>query len=175
MQVMRGEKKITLEKHLADKAWNYASENAQYHMAYSRDTLKIQEDIYVGKMGEIAYCLLNGVDVGCLNFECSKTIDPGFDLIRKGYRVDVKTTSTPSNRVRVNPNYSHCDKYAIMEYNTVSREFRQLFHIDRRWMIWCARQGAKSWYLDISSDLALLEYFDYIDDINTCENENDKK
>ena len=113
-----------------DNVWKYAEMTANSHKSYGRDPYEIAENIYLGKLGEIAYCVLNGFSTDLLSFSTTGEIDPGYDIIINNVRIDIKTTKLPLNRVFFNHKYSRCEAYAIIT-RSVNDEFSHLITIDK--------------------------------------------
>ena len=110
--------------------WKYAEMTAESHKSYGRDPYQIAENIFSGKLGEIAYCVLNGFSTDLLNFSTAGEIDPGYDIIINNVHIDVKKTDLPLNRVFFNHKYSRCEAYAIIT-NDGNKEFSHVITIDK--------------------------------------------
>jgi len=119
----------------------------------------------VGKGGEVAYCLIHGICLTELCFDPSVTVDPGYDIIRDGIRIDVKTVRLPNQRVRFNPDYANCDKYAMMRCGPADNEYEYVLSIDKCMVLRLAEFKDGLWFINLSGDLDSLGHCAYLADI----------
>lgn len=158
-------KNVCIEYDLYDLARNYAGRTAAKHKSYGREYLAKEEHIVTGKLGEMAYCIMNGLPLSMLNFDIDNGIDPGWDLVWNGIKIDVKTRKTPLNRMKFNPNYAHCDMFAIMSYNPGTKEFSHLLNIETGMALRNARYDKGDFYLDLVSDMDALKHCGHLADV----------
>lgn len=158
-------KSIILGTEYLDVAYSYAELAAVKHKSYGRDLQTIIKNICVGKMGEIAYCLMYDLLVSGINMSGLKGPDPGWDLIHDGFKIDVKTTETPLGRVYFNPDYAHCDRYAIITMNPVTGEFTHVLTMDKGLALRNSKCEDGRWFWDFGADLDSLKHLGYIAEI----------
>jgi hypothetical protein len=100
---------------------NFVEGSYRYHHAYGRSGIDIKSDIFVGKLGELAFHRLFPQSTAP-NFEISVTADPGWDLMMNGNRVQIKTIRSGSKWVSFND--WNWDELAVLSYeqfeNTIS-------------------------------------------------------
>ena len=140
---------------MVDMVWGYAEAAACNYASYGRNDLDKKDNIVTGKLGEIAYCMANGIDLSELSFDTERKVDPGYDLVVDGVKIDVKTSKTTLGRlgrVHINPNYAHCDVYAIMAHDPVQNEYSHVLNIDRQMALRMAKCESGLWFLDFEND-----------------------
>lgn len=156
--------RIELSDEHAEMVRRYATAAMPNHKHFGRSDDKVWADIRVGKGGEVAYCLLHGIPLSELSFDPAVTVDPGYDLVRDGLRIDVKTVRTPNDRVRFNPDYANCDRYAVMRCGPSDREYEYVLSIDKCLALRHARFENGIWFMDLGADLDSLRHCGYIAD-----------
>ena len=148
--------KIILPEEYRIKAWEFAKATAHSHKEYNRTIERITRDIHVGKMGEIAFCLIHKIPIDKLNFKLDGKIDGGYDLTVAGTNIDVKTTAAPVRKVYFNKNYSKdTDAYAIMSFNSDTFEFTNIVIMTKEYAFkdeWC-KPGETHHFWDLSANL----------------------
>lgn len=137
---------VVLSAEQNEAALAYAEAAAINHMAYGRDIETVKKHIYIGKRGEIAYCLMFGIPLSEVAMDATRTVDPGYDMIVNGEKIDVKTTSLPLDKVRFNPNYAHCDKYVIMAIDKSTQGFVHVNTMEKSYALRNAHSENGMWF-----------------------------
>ena len=152
--------RIRLNDELSEMVRKYATAALPNHVRFGRTDDAVWRDIRLGKGGEVAYCLITGRPLELLSFDAEKRVDPGFDLVADGVRIDVKTTS--HDLLRVNPEYVGCDRYALMRYHVGESEYELLAEVDKSVVFKHLKQGTSAWFIDLSADLESIARNCYI-------------
>ena len=147
---------MTLEEEQYAAAWEFAVATASRHKSFGREPLRKQEDIFLGKQGEIAYCLMYGIPLSTLSADTFRKSDPGWDLVHDGMRIDVKTRVIPFKRVQFNPDYAHCDSYAVVVKNKDTKVFTHILTMDKTIALRIARNDRGVWFWDFGADWTKL-------------------
>lgn len=146
---------IKIGRDVVDMVWEYAEAAACNYVSYGRDDLSKKDNIVEGKLGEVAYCIANGIDISELSFDASRKVDPGYDLVVGGVKIDVKTSKTKQgrlSRVYINPDYAYCDTYAVIAHEPVLDEYSHVLNIDRQMALRMAKCENGRWFLDFEND-----------------------
>jgi hypothetical protein len=155
---------IIVDERVRNAAREYAELAAPRHKSFGRNPIRVIDDIYRGKIGEIAYCMIAGISVSLLSMDKDNGVDPGYDVVHDGLKIDVKTTVTPlgSRRVVFNPDYAACDRYAIMTWNDPLKTAAYVCCMDKTLAFRAARCHNGIWFWDFGADLDSLMQCGYI-------------
>lgn len=146
---------VKISGEVVSMVWAYAEAAVHNYVSYGRDDLNKKDNIVEGKLGEVAYCMANGIELSELSFDAGRKVDPGYDLVVNGVKIDVKTSKTKLgklSRVYINPDYAHCDVYAVMSHEPVRDEYSHVLNIDRQMALRVARCECGRWFLDFEND-----------------------
>ena len=158
-------KKIRLAPEHYEMARKYAEATWSLHVSCGRDPQRVWQNVFLGKQGEIAYCIINELDLSLLNFDEKGGVDNGWDLEHDGVKIDVKTKETPFYRVNFNMSYVRCDTYAIMAKNPATGEFAHIVSMDKCLALKRAKDDHGLWFWDFRADLDIMKHCGYIADL----------
>jgi hypothetical protein len=124
---------------------NFANESAKFHFHKGRQREKVIDDIFVGKLGELAFHRMFPESTPP-NFEIMLTADPGWDLKIGDNRVQIKTIRSGVNWVSFND--WNWDELAVMQYEPTNHTITFL-HINTKLNIKrnAKRSKFQGWYI----------------------------